>query len=125
MPNDAAKRSVLEDRDEYTAEGVFWIPEGHRWDDLRKAAKQPDIGKRVDDAMEAIERENPTLKGVLPKNYTRRELSAETIGGLIDIFSRQDLAAAEALALLSGRARAVAMCSVSRSRWAATVSLRL
>lgn len=95
MPNDAAKRSVLEDRDEYTAEGVFWIPEGHRWDDLRKAAKQPDIGKRVDAAMGAIERENPALKGVLPKNYTQRELSPETIGGLVDRFSRQDLASEE------------------------------
>ncbi|GAA4411358.1 class I SAM-dependent DNA methyltransferase [Fodinibacter luteus] len=95
MPNDAAKRSVLEDRDEYTAEGVFWIPEGHRWEDLRSAGKQPDIGKRVDAAMDAIERENPTLKGVLPKNYTQRELSPETIGGLIDTFSRQDLAAEE------------------------------
>ncbi len=95
MPNEAAKKSVLEDRDEYTAEGVFWIPEGHRWDDLRKAAKQPDIGKRVDEAMEAVERENPTLKGVLPKNYTQRELSPENIGGLIDTFSRQDLAAEE------------------------------
>ena len=95
MPNDAAKQSVLEDRDEYTAEGIFWIPAGHRWDDLKKAAKQPDIGKRVDEAMEAIERENPALKGVLPKNYTQRELSSETIGGLIDNFSRQDLAAEE------------------------------
>ncbi|MET9317251.1 class I SAM-dependent DNA methyltransferase [Kribbella sp. NPDC003505] len=95
MPTEAAKESILEDRDEYTAEGVFWIPEGHRWGDLRKAAKQPDIGKRVDDAMEAIERENPTLKGVLPKNYTQRELSSEAIGGLIDTFSRQDLAAEE------------------------------
>ncbi|WP_239656192.1 type I restriction-modification system subunit M [Mycobacterium riyadhense] len=95
MPNDAAKQSVLEDRDEYTAEGVFWIPEGHRWDDLRKAAKQPDIGKKVDAAMEAIERENPTLKGVLPKSFTQRELAPETIGGLIDTFSRQDLAAEE------------------------------
>lgn len=95
MPNDAAKKSVLEDRDEYTAEGVFWIPEGHRWNELRKAAKQPDIGKQVDAAMEAIERENPTLKGVLPKNYTQRELAPEAIGGLIDTFSRQDLAAEE------------------------------
>lgn len=95
MPNEAAKKSVLEDRDEYTAEGVFWIPEGHRWENLRNAAKQPDIGKRIDAAMEAIERENPTLKGVLPKNYTQRELSAENIGGLIDTFSRQDLAAEE------------------------------
>ncbi|MFZ1285445.1 MAG: class I SAM-dependent DNA methyltransferase [Candidatus Phosphoribacter sp.] len=95
MPTEAAKKSVLEDRDEYTAEGVFWIPEGHRWEDLRKAAKRPDIGKRVDTAMEAIERDNPTLKGVLPKNYTQRELSPESIGGLIDTFSRQDLAARE------------------------------
>ena len=95
MPNEAAKKSVLQDRDEYTAEGVFWIPEGHRWEDLRKAAKQADIGSRVDAAMEAIERENPTLKGVLPKNYTQRELSSEAIGGLIDTFSRQDLAAEE------------------------------
>jgi len=95
MPNEAAKKSVLEDRDEYTAEGVFWIPEGHRWEDLRKAAKQVEIGARVDAAMDAIERENPTLKGVLPKNYTQRELSSVAIGGLIDTFSRQDLAAQE------------------------------
>ena len=95
MPNEAAKQSVLEDRDEYSAEGVFWIPVGHRWEDLRKAAKQSDIGSRVDGAMEAIERENTTLKGVLPKNYTQRELSSEAIGGLIDTFSRQDLASEE------------------------------
>ena len=95
MPTDAAKRSVLEDRDEYRAEGVFWIPEGHRWEDLRRAAKQPDIGKRIDDAMDAIERENPSLRGVLPRNYTQRELVPEAIGGLIDTFSRQDLASAE------------------------------
>ncbi|MBN9611699.1 MAG: N-6 DNA methylase [Actinobacteria bacterium 69-20] len=95
MPTEAAKASVLNDRDEYTAEGVFWIPEGHRWEDLKAAGKQADIGARVDRAMEAIEKENPPLKGVLPKNYTRRELSAATIGGLIDTFSRHDLAAAE------------------------------
>lgn len=95
MPTDAAKQSVLEDRDEYTAEGVFWVPEGHRWDDLRKAGKQPYIGRRIDEAMAAIERENPTLRGVLPKNYTRRELTPEMLGGLIDVFSRADLAAEE------------------------------
>ncbi|GEL95295.1 DNA methyltransferase [Cellulomonas composti] len=95
MPTAEAKKSVLEDRDEYTAEGVFWVPQGHRWDDLRKAAKQADIGRRVNEAMDAIERENPTLKGVLPKNYTQAELRSEDLGGLIDTFSRQDLAAAE------------------------------
>jgi type I restriction-modification system DNA methylase subunit len=62
----------LEDRDEYLSEGVFWVPEGHRWDDLRKAAKQADIGTRIDEAMDAIEKDNPSLKGVLPKSYVNR-----------------------------------------------------
>ena len=95
MPTEAARQSILESRDEYTSEGVFWVPEGHRWDDLRKAAKQADIGTQIDAAMDAIEKENPSLKGVLPKNYARRELTPITLGGLIDTFSREDLAAAE------------------------------
>jgi type I restriction enzyme M protein len=95
MPTEAARKTILESRDEYTSEGVFWVPEGHRWEDLRRAGKQTDIGERVDEAMRAIERENPSLKGVLPKNYARRELTPETLGGLIDTFSRGDLAAAE------------------------------
>jgi hypothetical protein len=95
MPTDEAKGSVLEDRDEYTSEGVFWVPEGHRWDDLRKAAKQTDIGERIDSAMDAIEKENPSLRGVLPKRYARRELTPAMLGGLIDTFSRKDLAGEE------------------------------
>lgn len=94
-PTDAARQSLLDDRDEYTGDGVFWVPESHRWDDLRKAAKQADIGRRIDEAMEAIEKENPTLKGVLPKNYSRRELTPQTLGGLIDLFSNENLAAEE------------------------------
>ena len=95
MPSESSRTLVLEDRDQYTSEGVFWMPAGHRWDDLRKAAKQPDIGRRVDEAMDAIERENPTLKGVLPKNFARRELTPTMLGGLIDTFSRDDLASEE------------------------------
>ena len=95
MPTEAARQSILESRDEYTSEGVFWMPESHRWDDLRKAAKQPDIGARIDAAMDAIEKENPSLRGVLPKNYARKELTPATLGGLIDTFSRDDLSAAE------------------------------
>ena len=95
MPTEAARQAILESRDEYTAEGVFWVPEGHRWDDLRKTAKQADIGSRIDAAMDAIEKENPTLKGVLPKSYARRELTPATLGGLIDTFSREDLTSAE------------------------------
>lgn len=94
-PTDQARESMLEDRDEYTGEGVFWVPEGHRWSDLRKSAKQTDIGGRIDSAMEAIEKENASLKGVLPKNYSRRELTPATLGGLIDLFSNEDLAAKE------------------------------
>nr|WP_108872042.1 class I SAM-dependent DNA methyltransferase [Tessaracoccus timonensis] len=92
LPSGEARAMMLEDRDSYTAEGVFWVPEGHRWDDLRKAAKQPDIGRIIDDAMDAIEKENEALQGILPKNYNRRELSPTVLGGLIDTFSRSDLA---------------------------------
>jgi type I restriction enzyme M protein len=95
MPTEAARKSILESRDEYSSEGVFWVPEGHRWEDLRSAAKQSDIGSRIDNAMDVIEKENPTLKGVLPKNYARRELTPATLGGLIDTFSREDLTSAE------------------------------
>lgn len=95
MPTEVARQSILESRDEYLSEGVFWVPEGHRWEDLRAAAKQADIGTRIDAAMDAIEKENDTLKGVLPKNYARRELTPATLGGLIDTFSREDLTAEE------------------------------
>lgn len=56
-----------EDRDEYTAENVFWVPKEARWSFLQANAKQPTIGKLLDEAMDAIEKENPSLKGVLPK----------------------------------------------------------
>lgn len=95
LPDEADWPLVLEDRDAYTSEGVFWVPEGHRWADLRAAAKQADIGVRIDAAMDAIEKENPSLKGVLPKQYASKDLTAQTLGGLIDTFSRQDLTAAE------------------------------
>lgn len=91
LEDEEARFFTLEDRDEYTSEGVFWVPEGHRWENLVAAAKLPDIGQRIDAAMEAIEKENPTLKGVLPKTYARRELTPATLGGLLDTFSRHDL----------------------------------
>lgn len=95
MPTEEARRATLEDRDEYISEGVFWVPEGHRWHDLVKAGKQTNVGELIDSAMDAIERENPSLKGVLPKNYARRELAPQTLGGLLDVFSRNDLSSAE------------------------------
>ena len=91
LEDEDARFFTLEDRDEYTSEGVFWVPEGHRWENLVAAGKQPGIGQRIDEAMEAIEKENESLKGVLPKNYARRELTPATLGGLLDTFSRNDL----------------------------------
>jgi len=74
-----------EDRDEYAANNIFWIPQDARWKVLQDGAKQPTIGKLIDDAMVVIERENPTLKGVLPKDYSRPALDKHRLGELIDI----------------------------------------
>jgi len=74
-----------EDKDEYKAENVFFVPQVARWKHLLSNAKQPDIGKFVDDAMDAIEKENPSLKGVLPKVYARQNLDPTSLGELIDL----------------------------------------
>lgn len=74
-----------EDRDEYLAENIFWVPKVARWGFLQDNAKQPTIGKIIDDAMQVIEKENPTLKGVLPKNYSRPALDKRRLGELIDL----------------------------------------
>ncbi len=74
-----------EDPDEYKAENVFWVPTEARWSHLQSNAKQPTIGKLVDDAMVAIERDNPRLKGVLPKDYARPALDKHRLGELIDL----------------------------------------
>ncbi len=74
-----------EDQDEYKAENVFWVPREGRWSVLQANAKQPTIGKIVDDAMVAIERDNPRLKGVLPKDYARPGLDKHRLGELIDL----------------------------------------
>ena len=77
--------SFLEDRDEYSGKNVFWIPDGARWEQLQAKAKLPGIGQAIDEAMRLIERENPTLTGVLPRNYGREDLKDEMLGELIDL----------------------------------------
>jgi len=74
-----------EDKDEYKAENVFFVPADARWNFLLSKAKQPTIGKTVDEAMDAIEKENPSLKGVLPKVYARQNLDPTSLGELIDL----------------------------------------
>jgi type I restriction enzyme M protein len=76
-----------EDPDEYRAERIFWVPREARWSYLKANAPQPTIGKAVDDAMAAIERDNPPLKGVLPKDYARPGLDKQRLGQLINLLS--------------------------------------
>ena len=76
-----------EDRDYYTADNVFWVPKEARWDTLVASAKQPTIGVLIDEAMDAVERDNSSLKGVLPKNYAREALDKRRLGELIDLFT--------------------------------------
>jgi len=83
-----------EDKDEYKAENVFWVPKEARWSHLQASAKQPTIGKIVDDAMVAIERDNPRLKGVLPKDHARPGLDKQRLGELIDLIATIQLTAA-------------------------------
>ncbi|GAC1374424.1 MAG: class I SAM-dependent DNA methyltransferase [Aquirhabdus sp.] len=74
-----------EDKDEYSAENVFFVPQVARWSHLLAKAKQADIGKLVDEAMDAIEKDNSSLKGVLPKVFARQNLDPTSLGGLIDL----------------------------------------
>ena len=73
--------------DEYRAENIFWVPPEARWSGLKAQARQPAIGRLVDDAMTAIERDNPALKDVLPKDYARPALDKQRLGQLIDMIS--------------------------------------
>lgn len=76
-----------EDPDEYRAENTFWVPQESRWTVIKSHARQPTIGQVVDDAMACIERDNPTLKGVLPKDYAKPALDKQRLGQLVDVIS--------------------------------------
>ena len=85
--DDEMLAAELEDRDYYREVNVFWVPEAARWEALRAGAKQPDIGKRIDEALTAIETENPRLKGILDKRYARAHLPDGKLGELVDLVS--------------------------------------
>jgi len=89
---DAAQRKeTLEDRDSYSMAQVYFVPPEARWSYLQSRAKDPKIGLLIDNAMTALERDNPKLKGVLPKNYAREQIDKTTLGGLIDLFANVGL----------------------------------
>ncbi|OPY13834.1 MAG: Type I restriction enzyme EcoKI M protein [Syntrophus sp. PtaB.Bin001] len=85
LETERAQGADPEDPDEYRAVNIFWVPKEARWAHLKANAKQPTIGKTVDDAMIAIERDNPSLKGVLPKDYAHPRLDKQRLGQLIDM----------------------------------------
>ena len=76
-----------EDPDEYRAVNIFWVPPEARWANLQNNARQPTVGQIVDDAMIAIERDNPSLKDVLPKDYARQALDQTRLGSVVDMVS--------------------------------------
>lgn len=93
-----------EDKDEYTAENIFYVPIDARWSKISSAAHTPEIGAVIDNAMRAIERENKRLKGILPKNFARPELDKRRLGEVVDLFTNISMHAQEAAKDLLGRA---------------------
>ena len=91
-------KDAAEDRDEYVAENIFWVPPEARWQYLKNQTRQPTIGRLVDDAMIAIERDNPALKDVLPKDYARPALDKTRLGQVVDMVSNIKVGGAEARA---------------------------
>lgn len=86
---DAGQRHAeLDDRDAYLEKDVFWVPDSARWETLLQAASQPDIAKRIDDALDVIERENPPLRDVLPRIYVRAPLSSQLMGSLVETIAK-------------------------------------
>jgi len=89
IPKESERKFIFNDKDQYKSEGIFYIPENARWEFLRNHAMHTDIGKYIDEAMEAIENENPKqLKGVLPRIFTKTTLESHILGELVNIFSK-------------------------------------
>jgi type I restriction enzyme M protein len=85
IPNEDRRQRFLEDRDEYSGQNVFWVPSEARWGYIQDRAKRPEIGQVIDHAMDLIEKENRSIKGVLPRNYGREGLDKGRLGQLVDL----------------------------------------
>lgn len=92
-----------DDRDFYSEENIFWVPQEARWATIAAAAHSPEIGMTIDNAMRAIERENDTLKDVLPKDYAKPDLDKRVLGDVVDIFTNLSMGAAQENTDLLGR----------------------
>ncbi len=98
LVEELAEGADPEDPDEYRAQNIFWVPPEARWPNLQSQARQPTIGRAVDDAMAAIERDNPALKDVLPKDYARPNLDKTRLGQVVDMVSNIQVGGEEARA---------------------------
>jgi type I restriction enzyme M protein len=85
IPSETRRANFLEDRDEYSSHNVFWVPANARWESIQSRAKLPSIGQDIDSAMDLIEKENPSIRGVLPRNYGREGLDKGRLGQLVDM----------------------------------------
>lgn len=85
IPNETRRQQFIEDRDEYSSHNVFWVPAEARWESVQAKAKLPEIGQVIDTAMDLIENENKSIKGVLPRNYGREGLDKGRLGQLVDL----------------------------------------
>jgi type I restriction enzyme M protein len=85
IPNENRRVQFIEDRDEYASHNVFWVPTEARWEHIQGRAKLPSIGQDIDTAMDLIEKENPGIRGVLPRNYGREGLDKGRLGKLVDL----------------------------------------
>ncbi|UVS15753.1 type I restriction-modification system subunit M [Bacteroides uniformis] len=94
LMGEVAEGADPEDREEYKAENVFFVPADARWTHIVSKAKDPQIGKYVDEAMDAIEKENSSLKGVLPKVFARQNLDPASLGELIDLIGNSTISSA-------------------------------
>ncbi|MDD7697809.1 MAG: type I restriction-modification system subunit M N-terminal domain-containing protein, partial [Spirochaetia bacterium] len=92
-----------DDPDAYEAENIFFVPQEARWSEIAKAAHTPEIGTILDKAMNAIEADNRSLKGVLPKNYANPELDKRVLGNVVDVFTNMDMSDLDASKDLLGR----------------------
>lgn len=85
IPIEKRRVQLIEDRDEYASHNVFWVPSEARWQHIQDRAKLPSIGQDIDAAMDLIENENPSIRGVLPRNYAREGLDKGRLGKLVDL----------------------------------------
>ena len=106
-----------EDKDEYTAENIFFVPAEARWSKISAAAHTPEIGVIIDEALTAIERENERLKGILPKNFARPELDKRRLGDVVDLFTNARCWRGERPAGQNLRILSAAVCQPGGQEW--------